>query len=211
MRIVILFVVITTLIFLDIQRNQVWRDNVSLWEDNAKKSPYNTRVWLNLSVAYGMAGRSEDSLRAIEKALTLFPEPGAFLNLARIMEDRKRPDEAMVLYNEALKMADNDPLKTMEYKKAIKRLSYFGIGNIYFGKKDYVSAEGYYRKSLEIDPEFSLAWNNLGYVLLIQKRCKEALSVLEKALLLAPEDSLAKENIELANRCIEGYELRLER
>lgn len=190
------------------QRNYIWKDDITLFEDSARKSPLNTRAWLNLSAAYGTAGRTDDAMRAIEKVLSLYPEPGAFLNLGRIMEDNKRPDEALMFYKEAIKMADSASLNE-EMRKAVKRHSYFAIGNIYYGKNDYESAEYYYLKSINTDPEYAIAWNNLGYVFLIQKKCKEAVSALETALRLRPEDRLAAENLDLAKGCQKGNDLRI--
>ena len=55
------------------ERNQVWRTETALWEDNAAKSPGKWRVWGNLGVAYSKTGRHEDSLRCYRKAEEIDP------------------------------------------------------------------------------------------------------------------------------------------
>jgi tetratricopeptide (TPR) repeat protein len=48
-------------------------------------------------------------------------------------------------------------------------------------------AEPYYRRAVELDPEFQEAWTNLGLAVLAQKRPEEALAYEREALRLDPE------------------------
>lgn len=63
--------------FTTLQRNEVWRSKVSLWEDTATKSPAKARVWSNLGFAYGTTGDMAKALPCFEKAVELQP---LFLN-----------------------------------------------------------------------------------------------------------------------------------
>lgn len=182
------------------QRNHVWRDEVSLWRDVVKKTPYNQRAWLNLSVACRQAGDLDCAKEASQKTLELYPEPLAFMNLGNIMQDTGRLDESESLYEEAIKRAEVDSI-TEEMKRSVIKLSYYELGNVNFKRHDLKRAEDYYRKALEIDPEYSYAWNNLGYVLMKQNRCDEARYALFRAIELSPEDRLARENLELLKGC----------
>jgi len=54
-------------------RNEVYRSEVALWEDTARKSPGKARVWNNLGYAYGQAGRSVDAEASYLRALRIDP------------------------------------------------------------------------------------------------------------------------------------------
>jgi tetratricopeptide (TPR) repeat protein len=200
MRIVVMGVLICGVVFLSLQRNSVWNTEVSLWRDVVNKSPLNTRAWINLTSACGNAGDMVCAMEATERALQLYPEPGAFLNLARIMETIGKVEDALSLYENALLKAEKDAL-TEEDRKAIKRLAFMGKGNVYFNMNKLEDAELSYRKAVEVDPEFSDAWNNLGYVLMRLKRCHEAEDAIKRALRLNPDDKIARENLELLKEC----------
>jgi len=201
-RIVVMGVLILGVIFLSLQRNSVWKTEVSLWRDVVKKAPLNTRAWINLASACGNAGDMDCAMEATERALNLYPEPGAYLNLARIMETLGNLEDALSLYERALLKAEKDAI-TEEDRKAIKRLAFMGKGNIYFNMNKLKDAERFYREAIETDPEYSDAWNNLGYVLMKLKRCKEAKEAFKTALSLNPDDRLARENLELLQDCYE--------
>ena len=54
-------------------RNQVYVDEVALWEDAARKSPHKARAHNNLGHAYKLAGRREEARREFTLALRLDP------------------------------------------------------------------------------------------------------------------------------------------
>lgn len=54
-----------------IQRNRVWRSNLSLWSDAAAKSPLKLRPRVNVARAYQEAGHLEDAFREYQQAWLL--------------------------------------------------------------------------------------------------------------------------------------------
>lgn len=56
-------------------------------------------------------------------------------------------------------------------------------------------AEQHYQKALLLYDQYYIVWNNLGYVLLLQKRPNDALTVLQKAYQLAPNAAEVTYNI----------------
>ncbi len=56
---------------LTLLRNQVYANEISLWEDTAAKSPHKARVHNNLGYAYLLAHREEDARREFTTALQL--------------------------------------------------------------------------------------------------------------------------------------------
>lgn len=56
-----------------ISRNNVYKSEVSLWEDTVRKSPNKARGYNNLGYAYFLAGRYDDAKRMYMKALEINP------------------------------------------------------------------------------------------------------------------------------------------
>jgi tetratricopeptide (TPR) repeat protein len=55
------------------QRNFVWRDNLSLWSDIVKKSPFKARAYDYLGLAYQKAGDLDNAILQYRKSLSLNP------------------------------------------------------------------------------------------------------------------------------------------
>lgn len=55
------------------QRNDDYRDEISLWQATVRESPHKARAWNNLGYAYQLAGQREAALQAYARALTLNP------------------------------------------------------------------------------------------------------------------------------------------
>ena len=69
-------VVITLLLiygYLSIQRNCLWKDNVSLWLDVVKKSPHKARVYQYLGLAFHHAGDFDRAISEYKNSLSLNP------------------------------------------------------------------------------------------------------------------------------------------
>lgn len=71
---IICIVLLLTLGNLTLLRNQVYVDEIALWEDTARKSPHKARAHNNLGYAYKLAGRTEDARREFTLALQLDPK-----------------------------------------------------------------------------------------------------------------------------------------
>jgi tetratricopeptide (TPR) repeat protein len=63
-----------TLASLTVLRNQVYANEISLWEDTAKKSPHKARVHNNLGFAYKLAQRKEEARKEFTTTLQLDPD-----------------------------------------------------------------------------------------------------------------------------------------
>lgn len=70
-------------------RLDVWRNEVAFWEDSAKKSPGQERVFLNLGYAYEMRGRYDEAERAYMKSIDIYPTQKAISNLNMIKEKKE--------------------------------------------------------------------------------------------------------------------------
>ncbi|MFH1825024.1 MAG: DUF2723 domain-containing protein [Candidatus Firestonebacteria bacterium] len=63
------------------------------------------------------------------------------------------------------------------------------LGNAYFSKGDFDSAEKEYLIALKLNPKYTEAWNNLGVVYYNKKELSSAVECFKKALELNPADS----------------------
>ena len=73
------------LIAVTIARNEVYRSEISLWEDTVSKSRNKARAYNNLGYAYSLAGRDDEAGNAYREALRLDPDYGkATNNLIRL-------------------------------------------------------------------------------------------------------------------------------
>lgn len=62
-------ILMSCLTLLTFQRNEAWRDFVSIQEDAVTKAPYNSRARANLAVALGRSGKYEEAIQEAEKAI----------------------------------------------------------------------------------------------------------------------------------------------
>jgi tetratricopeptide (TPR) repeat protein len=103
---IVFFIVLTAVFaFATHARNNIWRSEVSLWQDTAEKSPHISRPHNNLCNAYideGLLKRGiEHCLTAIELDPACFR---AYNNLGRAYLSLGRKDEAINLLREALRI-----------------------------------------------------------------------------------------------------------
>jgi hypothetical protein len=81
------------LLAVTIARNEVYRSEISLWEDTVSKSRNKARAYNNLGYAYSLAGRDDDAGNAYREALRLDPDYGkAANNLSRLRAGESRKD-----------------------------------------------------------------------------------------------------------------------
>jgi len=66
-------VLVVALGVLTVSRNTVYRSEVAMWEDTARKSPGKARVWNNLGYARELAGRFKEAEGAYLRALGVDP------------------------------------------------------------------------------------------------------------------------------------------
>jgi tetratricopeptide (TPR) repeat protein len=163
------------------QRNEVWKDEESLWLDVTQKSPGNPRGLMNYGLALMAKGDAREALNFFEKALLI------------------SPDYAHLHINCAI--ARNATGETVEaenhFKKAIAcNPGYFGCYYYYarFLQQHHRLPESIplLRKAIELSPGFSES----RYLLMrihTQQRDWGALSeIVENTLNLSPEDPVGR-------------------
>lgn len=126
--------------FASMSRNIDWRDEIAIWKDSAKKSPYKLRSLFNLARSYQ---KDRDLLNAevvYLRAFRLFPEnPHIPNNLGNVYNELGRYHEAIKYYMHALKYDGSAD-------------THFNIAVAYERTGEIEKAIHHYKESLRLNP-----------------------------------------------------------
>lgn len=90
-------------------RNQVWKNELTLWEDIYQNSPNKSRVNANLGRIYANQKRYDDAFRHLTKAIELRPDDVITrMNRGLLFHETGRDAEALIDINEALRVDPQD-------------------------------------------------------------------------------------------------------
>lgn len=168
------------------QRNRVWQDEFTLWQDAASKAPKMFRAQSNWGMALYERGRVEEALQAFEQSLRLNPRYSkTWSNLGLVYEELGQEDEAEQAYLRALALRP-------DLAGACNNL-----GHLKLQQGDFAQAEAHLRKALELDPRYAQAQVNLGLLFHRRGQLDEARQRYEAALRLDPGDAEALNNLGL--------------
>jgi FOG: TPR repeat len=157
-------------------RNEIWKNDLTLWTDVAEKAPHNARAWFNKGIALELIGRHGEAMRSYSKAIEIKPEYyEAWYN--------KGVGLALVgKYEEAMKAYDNAVVIQPEYYNAWNNKGYI-LNKL--GKLE--EAIQCYDKAIKIKPEYYDAWYNKGVTLALVGQHEEAIQCYDKAIKIKPE------------------------
>jgi tetratricopeptide (TPR) repeat protein len=161
--------------FWTLERNNVWRDAVSLWADCAKKSPNKARIYNNLGTALFRQNKIVEARQNIRKALALEPEMAdAHYNLGRLLEEENQIGAAIERYRRAIELAP----------ASVSALNNLGVALL---KRDDIDASiELFNRALQIEPWFAQTHSNLGLAKFKQGKIDAAIAQYTKALQLDP-------------------------
>ncbi len=193
-----------------VQRNGVWRDEISLWSDAAAKAPGGATGHINLGVGHlqaGDLGRAEASFR---RALVVDPaHPLVYYNLGQVALRREHADEASAWFRRALALAP----RSWEAHHALGEAEMAGgrledaatafgqavalnprdakaharLGLLAQRAGDGAGAETAYLTALRDDPDNPEVLNNLGAIYLGRREWVRALDLLTAAVRRDPD------------------------
>ncbi len=141
----------------------------------------NTHILSLCAEWYNKIGNKNEALRVIEKALKIdenFAQGWFYLGF---LNEEKDKDISIKFYKKAIS------LEPMHF------LARYNLSRLYLIKENYNEAEEEMLNVLKINPENAYTLNNLGYLYYKRyKDCKKAISFIEKAYKLKPEDEQIK-------------------
>jgi tetratricopeptide (TPR) repeat protein len=156
---------------------------VAEYQQEVKLSPDNDSVAYNLGLACIKAGQDDQALTALERAATLNPTKGeAYLKMATIYEKRKDHVRAQEMYQ---KFSAADP--------ANAAVSLYNIGVIAWNENRAKDAVQYYRKAVELDPQYAVAHRELARALMSSQDFTGALKHFQEYLRISPKAPDARE------------------
>jgi len=134
-------------------RNNIWKDDFTLWTDTVKKSPDSEDARNNLANAYASKGLLDMAIAECQAALRLNPNYAeAYNNLGVAYASKGLPDIAIAEYQTALRL---NPL----YAEA-----HLNLGLSYFAKGSVDMAQREFELDLAIKPDDYMARQFLNFI-----------------------------------------------
>lgn len=178
---------IAALGFLTVQRNEIWRDDVTLWRDVVQKSPHDYRALNNLGRALDRRGSRAEAEKLFAAAVEARPDYArGHHNLARVLHEQGRFEDAIHEYTEALRLEPDDAVAMRDLGLALEQA----------GRLDDAIRE--LRASVRIAPGSAQGHYVLGNLLMRHGRPAEAVPELAEATRLSPRHLEAQRDLGLA-------------
>jgi tetratricopeptide (TPR) repeat protein len=171
----LLIIIVISLSLLTWQRNSVWKDDFSLWNDAAQKSPNKVRPFNNRGLAYSNRGNYERAIADFLSAIKINPKCAeAYYNLGLAQSLTKQYDLAIDNYSQAIKIFPN-------YAAAFNNR-----GLAYNHKQSYDLAVADFSRALQIRSDFAEAFYNRGLTYCYKKEYDRAIPEFDQALIIKP-------------------------
>lgn len=158
-------------------RAGVWKDEVTLWQDAARRAPLMAEAHYNLGHACQQLHDLEGARSAYEKAVALSPDyTRAQVNLGAVYREMGEVDKAQAAFERAL-AAEPGMVEALN-----------NLGLVCAGKGQYERAIALYQQALALAlaPQQAEIWLNLGLACRDSGRRGEALQALSRAIQLDP-------------------------
>jgi len=200
-------VIISLIIFyitVTVTRNNIWRDEYTLWHKSSQSPLCSFTTYNNLGTQYNKKGYPDTALKCYQEALQKASEVGftqdatVYYNAGNAYEKKNMPYEAVTVYKKAVQIKP-------DYQQAHNNL-----GKVYFTLSQYDDALTEYNNAIKIDPDFPYAYNNLGVLYNKLGRQEDAVAAYKKALSLDPKYADAYYNLGNIYEARMQYDLALE-
>jgi tetratricopeptide (TPR) repeat protein len=169
---------------LTVQRNEVYRTELSFWQDAVDKTPYNYFALVNLGCELARHGRLQEAIDHYEQAIQRKPDYAPFYyNFGNVLAKCGRKSEAVARYQEAIRLSPNSVA------------TYNNLGNTLLAMGRSVEAQKQYELVLRIDPANAEAHNNLGDLMLAMDQPVEAIEHFQQAVKTQPNFATACYNL----------------
>ena len=215
----VMILVILTLGWLTVRRNEDYRSGVSIWSNAVAHRPQNTRALVNLGTVQIKSGLTNEALANYHEALRLDPNNSdAQFNLGLTLAGRNEwagaeihlkeavrivPQSAMAQYDLGIVLAEQGDLAgaathlaesvRFDSRNAEARNS---LGSVLARLGRLAEAEQEFKQALRLRPDYAEAHTNLGLALAQLGRLEEAVPHWETALRLNPQQETARRALE---------------
>lgn len=207
-----------TLIYFTIASNFIWKNELTLWQDAARKAPNKVRVLNNRAYGYYTAGDLNNAEYYYKELLKLHPEyPFGHNNLGLIYQRKGDIANAISEYEKAVAIRPGNQVFRMNLgiaydtagflDKAIAELeaavklnpmnpqALVTLASTLAKIGEFSNAIQIINKAIEIEPENSMAYYIMGYSYEMSGLLSKALDAYNKALIFNPDWELPKSRI----------------
>jgi len=179
----ILIALIAVLAVMSYQRNQIWKNELTLWDDVARKSPHKARAYNNRGLANYYQNHMPEALRDFNKALVLKPDNfTAYINRGFLFYNQGNFTQALADDNKAIAI---NPQEAQAYNNR---------GLVYYSEGNWAQSVIDYNHAVKINPGYGDAYYNRGIADSLQGHLNQALSDYSKAIESSPGHSPAYYN-----------------
>lgn len=209
------------------ERNKVWKNDLSLWNDNVSKTPHLPRAWVNLGYAYSVLGQWNDAIDNYSKAIAIYPDfakahvdrgvaYGKLGQFDNVIADCSKAIEIDPKYTEAWYDRGIAYVNLHQFEKAVADFSkaieldpgpvqpYYNRGVAYGSLGQYDKAMADYSKAIGIDRNYSPSYFNLGIIYFTLGQYDKAIEDFSRVLEIDPNNARAYSNRDLAYRKLQG-------
>ena len=156
-----------------ITRNNIWKDDFTLWADTVKKSPDSAEARNDLGLACASQGLLDRAIAEYQTALRLKPDYAmAHYNLGLAYASQGQFDRAIAEYQTTLRL-------TQDFAEVHNNL---GFAYVSQGQFDRAIAE--YQTALRLKPDYAMAHYNLGLAYASQGQFDRAIAEYQATLRL---------------------------
>jgi tetratricopeptide (TPR) repeat protein len=188
--------VVIALTFSACERNKVWLDEITLWEDVIAKSPDNARGHKNLGSAYTAQNKRSKARKHFEICIKLNDQDlTCHYNLGVIFHHMGIIDSAIKKYEKALQLK-----KAFVDSPYIYSDIHFNLGLAYQTKKLHYKAIQSFKSSIKIKPNDPYAHNDIGVSYLSLGLIDESKKHFQTAVRLSPGYKDAQRNLRRTDR-----------
>ncbi|MCX5718020.1 MAG: tetratricopeptide repeat protein [Nitrospirae bacterium] len=170
-------------------RNTIWEDPQTLWEDVIAKAPNNARAYNNLGVELKNKGEFEKAIEQFEKSLKADKNyTSVYFNLGDVQCRLGNYEDAVVYLKKALTLKLNQQLHLDVLNK---------LGRTYSATGQNENAIDAFKEAIKVYPLAVAPYNNLGVQYIKTGRFDLAIKTLEEALKIR-EEPYVRSNLSLA-------------
>lgn len=170
------------------QRNYVWKDDLTLLNDNVEKAPDFARPYSNRGVAYWKLKQYDRAIDDLTRAITLDPEyRDALYNRGVVYEEVGEYSRAVEDYTRVIAL-DKDEV-----------IVYYNRGVAYFRLGEFVKAADDFSRAIAIRADYTDAYTNRGATYFNLGEYDKAVADYTRALEIDPENTQARSSLEIAS------------
>ena len=182
----------------DIQGQTLWQQSPELVRasirESTRKEPASISNWRHLARAEYLLGNYDEALLAVNRAIELTKEDALLLLNFRMEKGGFLAEKGMRVHSRPLLVEAKDILVDA-MKKLQRPNDYYNTANVLSALGETDEADRFYRRCLELNPEYTYCWVNWGNLLIGRGEHAKGIECLDKALSLRPnliEAHLAK-------------------